>query len=122
MVSRYFTHQYEGSMAVATLIDFYTAFGWVGWVAGSLGLGVVLAQLDRAIGHIAPGECRTLALVFAFMFCVNTAEASITGALFGYGGLFFLGLWFVVSRKKTPALSPGTQVMSPGAGIGLGAR
>ncbi|MCK6533023.1 MAG: hypothetical protein L6Q84_08635 [Polyangiaceae bacterium] len=120
VVFRYFTHSNEGSAAIAAIVDFYCAWGWPGWVIGCTLLGVALAQLDRLIRALPRGESRLLAIIYAFTFCMHLGQASVFNASFGYGGVFFLSLWFVLFAPK--ANSAATDGARPMRNVPQGAR
>lgn len=85
-----------GSVASSALLDFYGAFGWVGWGFGSVGIGMLLYALDRFLRRLRPTIANHTLVIFAFVFAYYLSQASLARSLMGYGGLFFLGTWMVL--------------------------
>jgi len=99
-----FVDRTEGSVASAALVDFYGAFGLVGWFFGALGLGIVLNLIDAAMIRLRPDAARSLLAIFVFVSVYYLSNASVANTLAGYGGLIFLALWWLL---RTPFRSAG---------------
>jgi hypothetical protein len=114
VVYRDFTGGMEGSAAMAAIVDFYCAFGWIGWALCNLALGAGLALLDKQLARLGAGESRAIAVVFAFVYCMHLGEATVFTASLGYGGVFFLVLWFLVFRpvRQESAVGAAAVVVS----------
>ncbi|HYS52863.1 MAG TPA: hypothetical protein VER58_03735 [Thermoanaerobaculia bacterium] len=98
-VFEYFYHQTGGSVAIPALMDFYGAFGLIGWGFGVILLGVLLERLDWWLLHLRPTASRTLLAIFLFWFAYYLSHASLANSLLGYGGGIFVALWLFVSVR-----------------------
>lgn len=89
--------------AIGALVDFYCAFGWVGFVFFCFGLGMFLNLLDRWLSSLPFTVINRTLYVFMFVFAYYLSQASVPRSLSSYGGGYFLLLWFLLSlRLKLP--------------------
>jgi hypothetical protein len=95
-VFEYFTGWEGGSIASSAILDFYGAFGVTGWICGCILLGFMLREIDRAIAGLREDAAKILLTIFTFVFVYYLSQASVSRAILGYGGVIFLGCWFLV--------------------------
>jgi hypothetical protein len=96
----------EGNVAAAALIDFYGAFGMIGWLFGTVLLGFMLYWLDAFLARREPNVVNAVLKIFSIVFVYYLSQASLNGSLLGYGGGIFLFLWFII---KAPSRSGNLQ-------------
>jgi hypothetical protein len=102
-----FVDRVEGSVASAALVDFYGAFGLVGWFFGAIGLGIALNRIDAAMVRLRPDPGRSLLAIFVFVSAFYLSNASVANTLVGYGGLIFLLLWWLLRTPFRVTRVPG---------------
>ena len=83
-------------MASAALVDFYGAFGLIGWAFGAIGFGIALNRVDAAIVRLRPDASRSLLAIFLFVSVYYLSNASVANTLAGYGGVIFALLWLLL--------------------------
>ena len=111
-----FVDRIEGSVASAALVDFYGAFGLIGWAFGAIGLGVALNRIDAAMTRLRPDAGRSLLAIFLFVSVYYLSNASVPNTLAGYGGLIFVILWLVLRIPASPIVA--TRVARGTSGMG----
>lgn len=89
-------HIAGSSVAVPALMDFYGAFGVPGWVAGTMLLGFMLYGIDVFLARRENNACNILLKIFMFVFVYYLSQSSLPRALLGYGGGFFVFLWWLL--------------------------
>ncbi len=92
----------EGSLATPALMDFYGAFGLVGWVLGAIAIGIVLNCIDSAMARLRPDAGRSLLAIFLFVSAYYLSNASVANTLVGYGGAIFVLLWLILRVPLGP--------------------
>ncbi len=93
----------EGSLASPALMDFYGAFGLVGWAFGAFALGIALNRIDRAMARLRPDAGRSLLAIFLFVSAYYLSNASVANTLVGYGGAIFVILWLILRVPLRPS-------------------
>jgi hypothetical protein len=89
----------DGSGACGALIDFYGAFGWIGWAILSTLLGAILYAIDRWISRLPPLLINRILHIFALLTVTFLAQASIFRTLSTYGGGVLTLLWFLLANQ-----------------------
>jgi len=107
-----FVDRIEGSLASAALMDFYGAFGLIGWVFGAIALGIALNRIDAAMASLRPDASRSLLAIFLFVSVYYLSNASVANTLAGYGGLIFVLLWLLLRVPLRPIVTPHVAVTS----------
>ncbi|QMV41719.1 hypothetical protein [Cohnella cholangitidis] len=98
IVFEYF-YGYEGSVASSAIFDFYGAFGIYGWLIGSILLGVTLNRLDAYLKRLPRSGESVLLIIFVFLTVFYFSQASIARSIMGYGGVFFVGSWLLLTIR-----------------------
>jgi len=94
----------EGSGAICAIYDFYGAFGWLGVIFGSFGLGILMNLLDRWLTSLPASPVNAALYIFMLVFSYNLSQASVPRSLSTYGGATFIVLWLLLKirfRYKT---------------------
>lgn len=100
VVNRYFTGLGDqGTVAITALVDFYGGFGWVGWIIGCILLGILLLKVDQYLSRIRPSYGKFLIATWVLVSVFYLSQASLPRTLMGYGGVFFAGLWFLITAE-----------------------
>src|SRR5262249_20186469 len=86
----------EGALALSALMDFYGAFGLIGWFLGAALIGILLNRLDGYLARMQPNGAKILLTIFMFVFVFYLSHASLANALLGYGGGIFVLLWIAL--------------------------
>jgi hypothetical protein len=86
-----------GSMANPALIDFYGAFGLIGWFLGAALIGILLNNLDFYLARMRPNVAKILLTIFMFVFAFYLSHASLANSLMSYGGGIFALLWIALT-------------------------
>jgi oligosaccharide repeat unit polymerase len=86
----------EGSVALSALMDFYGAFGLIGWFLGAALIGILLHRLDDSLVRMQPNVAKILLTIFMFVFAFYLSHASLANSLLGYGGGIFVFLWIAL--------------------------
>lgn len=102
LVLRYFTGLDWGGGAIGAVVDFYGAFGWVGWATGCLGLGAALNGLDRWLQSLPPTLLNRALYLFMTIFAYYLSQASVARSLSSYGGGVFLAVWAFLRLRLVP--------------------
>ena len=99
-VYTYFTNGREdGSVAIASIFDFYGAFGWKGLFLGSCSLGLVFSFLNKIIHSLERNISTILITIFSFITVYYLSQASVAKSLMSYGGVFFVGIWLATLQN-----------------------
>ena len=89
----------EGSGAIGAIYDFYGAFGWLGVILGSFGLGISLNLLDRKLAFLPASYTNTTFYIFMLVFSYNLSQASVPRSLSTYGGAIFIIVWLMLKIR-----------------------
>jgi hypothetical protein len=87
----------DNSGACGAIMDFYGAFGWIGWAVLSPLLGVALCLLDRALDRLSPLVVNKVFHVYMLLTVTFLAQASLFRTLSTYGGGVILLTWLTIS-------------------------
>ncbi len=90
---------FKGSVATSSIMDFYGAFGVLGWVIGSILLGIGLNRMDSFLSRLPKNTGNIVLIIFMFLTVLYFSQASVARSMMGYGGIIFLSLWFILKNK-----------------------
>ena len=87
------------SVASSALYDFYGINGWYSVILGSLFLGTIIYVFDLLTQNLRIAKNATL-FIFLTGIIYYFTQASLFRSFAGYGGVFYLALWFVVFKFR----------------------
>jgi len=89
----------EGSLAINSILDFYGAFGYYGFVIGNAIMGLMLSALDAFLNRLEKNNINIIFIVFCFVFAYYLSQASLARSLLGYGFFFFMIAWMFLQKN-----------------------
>ncbi|MBC8755333.1 oligosaccharide repeat unit polymerase [Kordia sp. YSTF-M3] len=96
----YFTrNNKEGSLAINSVLDFYGAFGYTGFIIGNTIMGLLLSALDAFLNRLEKNNINIIFIVFCFVFAYYLSQASLARSLLGYGFFFFMIAWLFLQKN-----------------------
>jgi hypothetical protein len=113
-IFQYFTGLENGSVAISALIDFYGAFGIIGWLFGTILLGILLDRLDAMLVRLRPNAGNILFIIFMFVFVYYLSQASLARSLLGYGGGIFVLLWIMLKLRLVKTVRARDKIIPVG--------
>lgn len=99
-IFKFISGETGGNVAVSAVIDFYGGFGVLGWLVGTIFLGIILERLDSYISKLEINPGKVLLMVFSYVFVLYLSQTSLPRSLMGYGGLIFVFLWALIRYPK----------------------
>ncbi|MBN9655049.1 oligosaccharide repeat unit polymerase [Halobacillus sp. GSS1] len=99
VVYEYFVGEDNGSLAASAIIDFYGGFGILGVAIGCLVLGLLLRYVDYIFENMRPNITNKVLQVYLLISVFYLSQASLPRTMMGYGAIFFIIFWFILSRR-----------------------
>ena len=112
VVEHFVPNVQAGSGAIGAIVDFYAAFGWVGWAIGCFAVGACLNFLDRCLARLPRTALNRAFQLSMLIFAYYLSQATVARSLSSYGGLSFAAL-FVVLRHPVVDRNPSPLPPSP---------
>jgi hypothetical protein len=103
-------HRHRGNLSLASLVNHYGQFGWVGLVILSILQGVILGAADVYFARREATVGLFVFSIFMMRFAIYLNETNIYGALLGFGGIAFVLMALILNKApRIPKVESGIQ-------------